>query len=554
MGQQSSRVRRKKVVDRKFPILPSKALRKFAWPKEWFATSKSRNQVYRVVGKLGGLNPNLKVADIACMVYVGALLAALKAHNFDAQSNLLSRRVLHLARQLVDKKITWQKSVGLLFYGVTNFPRNLKGGNKWFYSAWVTWLFGSQMQGVAVGMVSIHTNGTAGAVLPHSEIDGHGSLDQEKAVQLSLDLANNPTPTHAFHGQGIVVAVVDAGSDINHPDLVNKVWRNPQEIPGDNIDNDRNGYVDDVVGWNYIGNTSVVHSLPHPGPADDHGTHVAGTIVAHNPEKGVFGVAYDAKFMHLKVVYKPENDPKLPVVTYDERFALAIMYAVDKGAHVINLSFTGAFNPRLEQALEYAYRRNVVVIVASGNARRDYPEHPASSPYVVAVGNSISQGGALHVTSNRAGNKTEYVSAPGTDILSSVHNRSYGNKTGTSMAAPFVSGVVARMLSANPDLSRSQVGRILATSSAIQKLPTKATSLAIQKEPTNTTSLAIQKEPTNKTSSAIYEEATNAPSSALHDDLLRCLIEMVGLAGFAALCSLAFQKTDRSKSGKHIGV
>ena len=85
MGQQSSRVINKKVVDRKFPILPSKALvRKFTWPKEWFATSKSRNQVYQTVRKLGGLSPHLKISDIACMVYVGALLAALKAHNFDA--------------------------------------------------------------------------------------------------------------------------------------------------------------------------------------------------------------------------------------------------------------------------------------------------------------------------------------------------------------------------------------------------------------------------------------------------------------------------------------
>ena len=172
-----------------------------------------------------------------------------------------------------------------------------------------------------------------------------------------------------------------------------------------------------------------------------------------------------------------------------------------------------------------------MVIAAAGNTGRDYPEYPASSPYVIAVGNVVSQGGPLRYSSNRAGNKTEYVSAPGTDILSSVHNRSYGNMTGTSMAAPFVSGVVARMLSANPDLSRSQVGRILASSSTLFK-----------ELPTNTTSLAIHK------------EDTIAPSSELHDDLLSCLIGMLGLAGVAALCSLALAKTDQTKSGKYIGV
>ena len=247
--------------------------------------------------------------------------------------------------------------------------------------------------------------------------------------------------------------------------------------------------------------------------------------------KGVFGVAYDAKFMHLKVLYNPEHDRELPVLSVFERDALAIMYAVDKGAHIINLSFETPYNPKLEKALEYAYRRNVVVIAAAGNTGRDYPEYPASSPYVIAVGNVVSQGGPLRYSSNRAGNKTEYVSAPGTDILSSVHNRSYGNMTGTSMAAPFVSGVVARMLSANPDLSRSQVGRILASSSTLFK-----------ELPTNTTSLAIHK------------EDTIAPSSELHDDLLSCLIGMLGLAGVAALCSLALAKTDQTKSGKYIGV
>ena len=515
MGQQSSRVKRKKVAGRKFPILPSKALvRKFTWPKEWFASSTSRNQVYQTVRKLAGRSPNLKVGDIACMVYVGALLAALKAHNFNSQSNLLSQRVLNLARQLVDKRITWQTSVGLLFDGATNFPRALKGGIKFLRPMWAAALLYclyklspfAESQSAVVGMVSIHPNGIVGDVLPHSKEDGHGSLDQDKAVQLAFDLANKQKPTHEFHGQGIVVAVIDSGNDVDHPDLVNKVWHNPREVPGDNIDNDHNGYVDDVVGWNFVGNTSVVHSLRHPSADDNHGTHVAGTIVAHNPDKGVFGVAYDAKFMHLKVVYKPKVDPELPVVSSFERFALAIMYAVDKGAHIINLSWSGEFNPALEQALEYAYKRNVVVIAAAGNSGMESPEYPASSPYVVAVGNAVSKGGQLASHSNRAGNKVEYVSAPGTDILSTTPGQSYKYMTGTSMAAPYVSGVVARMLSANPDLSRSQVGRILASS-----------------------------------------------SRTYNESLESCII-MLGLAGIATLCSIAFTKTEGIKSGKYIGI
>lgn len=511
MGQQSSRVKRKKVVDKRLPGLPSKSLRKFAWPQEWFATSKSRNQVYKMASKLGGLNPNLK--DLACMVYAGALLAALQAHNFDAQSNLLSQRVMYLARRLVDKKITWHKSVSLLFHGSANFPSNLKGGNKYLRSLWATTLLYcgyklsplAESQSVVVGMVSIHPNGIAGEVLPHSKEDGHGSLDQEKAVQLALDLANKKNPTHDFRGQGVLVAVVDSGNRVDHPDLAEKVWCNPEEVPGDNIDNDRNGYVDDVVGWNFVGNTSVVHSLRHPSTDDDHGTHVAGTIVAHNPDKGVFGVAYDAKFMHLKVLYEPEVDPELPVVGPFERYALAIMYAVDKGAHIINLSWSGKFQPQLEQALEYAYKRNVVVIAAAGNSGMGSPKYPASSPYVVAVGNAVHKGGYLHESSNKAGNKVEYVSAPGTDILS-TSGQSYEYKTGTSMATPYVSGVVARMLSANPDLSRSQVGRILAS------------------------------------------------SSRMYNESLESCVIMLGLAGIATLCSIACTKTKGIKSGKYIGI
>lgn len=494
MGQQPSRKAWKRTKSKNV------SLRKFKWPQEWFATRTSRAEIYKVVGRLGGMHAKHNAANVVCMVYVGALLSALKAHSFDVRSDLLSRRVMHVARQLATKQLSWPKGLALLFHDANNFPRSLRGGD-------MSWLCTGLV--FAVGIFNIHLNGVAGP--SHNKIDGQGFVDQEKAVQLALDLSNNAKSTRDFMGKGIVVAVVDGGCDFLHPAFGKSVWHNTKEVPDDGVDDDNNGYVDDVVGWNFVGNTSAVHALPYATQDSDHGTHVAGTIVAHNPDKGVFGIAYDAKVMNLKIVWKKDIDPTPPsAISPRERDALAIRYAVDNGAHIINLSISVPYNDVIEKALEYAFSRNVIVIAAAGNHAKASPSYPASSPFVLAVGNAASKDGVLSQYSNRAGNQTQYVSAPGHNILSTLHNQSYGYMSGTSMAAPYVSGVVARILSANPDLSRSQVMKILKSSS---------------------------------TSS--YQHYEDSPS---------CFINMLGLAGFATLCALARNKTEAVLPGKRLGM
>lgn len=495
MGQQPSRKAWKRTKSKNV------SLRKFKWPQEWFATRTSRAEIHKVVGRLGGMHAKHNAANVVCMVYVGALLSALKAHGFDVRSDLLSRRVMHVARQLAKKQLSWSKGLALLFHDATNFPRSLRGGDMSWRSVYTGLVF-------AVAIFNIHLNGVAGP--SHNEVDGQGFVDQERAVQLALDLSNNTNSTRDFMGKGIVVAVVDDGC-APHPDFAKSVWNNTNEVPYNGVDDDKNGYVDDVVGWNFVGNTSAIHALPYATQDNDHGTHVTGTIVAHNPDKGVFGIAYDAKVMNLKVLWKEDSDPPVRSLNSPlERVALAIRYAVDNGAHIINLSISAHYDDLIEKALEYAFSRNVIVIAAAGNYAKASPSFPASSPFVLAVGNAVSKDGVLSQYSNRAGNQTQYVSAPGHNILSTLHNQSYGYMSGTSMAAPYVSGVVARILSANPDLSRSQVMEILKSSSAPS-----------------------------------YQQYEESPS---------CFINMLGLAGFATLCALARKKTEAVRLGKRLGM
>jgi len=551
MGQQSSRSwKRKNVVGVSLGWPSKRVARKFTWPQDWFATSKSRNDVYKMASKLRGSRSSLNDGDIACMVYVGALLAALKAHNCNVYSRLLSRRVLYLARQLASKKVTWRKSIDLLFDDANNFPRGLKGGNKY-----LGFTLASSLRHVVFGMFSIISNHL---VSSHSKVDGHGFLDEDHAVQQAWDLVqtsteykvanNKPTKNvllNGFRGKGVVVAVIDGGFDTDHTDLSKHFWHNSREIPGDNIDNDHNVYVDDMLGWNYVGNTSVVRALPHAGPTEDHGTHVVGTIVAHNPDKGVFGMAYDAEIMALKVILKEGVDPPVARIPVFERVALAIMYAVDQGAHIINLSIGTLYDERIEKALEYAYRKNVVVVVAAGNDAQSSPTYPASSPFVLAVGNAQDSSGHLDPMSDWAGNKTDYITAPGVNIWSTIHNDSYGYKSGTSMAAPYVSGVVARMLSANPDLSRSQVIDILASSSSYPRTPRPAQSLA-----------SSSSDPRTPQPAQSLVSASDVRISDSYDEQYTprsVVVTALGLAGFAALCALVQTKeTVHAKNGKRL--
>ncbi|MDZ7968334.1 MAG: S8 family peptidase [Nostoc sp. DedSLP03] len=255
----------------------------------------------------------------------------------------------------------------------------------------------------------------------------------------------------AYTGKGIVVAVVDTGVDYNHEDLKNNIWTNSKEIAGNGIDDDGNGYVDDTYGWNFADQNN--NTLDDNG----HGTHVSGTIAGENNNYGVTGIAYDAKIMPVKALDSSGSGSYSSI-------SKGIRYAVDNGANVINLSLGGGSSNRtLESAINYASSKGVIVVMAAGNDGGSSPEYPAryASKSGIAVG-AVDKNNNLADFSNRSGtNQIAYVTAPGVNIYSSVPNNQYATYSGTSMAAPHVAGIVALMLSANPNLTDAQVRQIV---------------------------------------------------------------------------------------------
>lgn len=256
-------------------------------------------------------------------------------------------------------------------------------------------------------------------------------------------------------GRGIVVAVVDTGVDYTHPSLRNSIWVNSREVPGDGIDNDRNGFVDDVRGWDFFGNDNDPMDSFEGGQAG-HGTHVAGTISAAASAYGPAGVARDAKIMPVRLSNRLGDDSYL---------GAAIMYAANNGAHVINLSLGVTPSTAVTNAIRQATALGAIVVVASGNAGELSPRFPASlatTPGVLAVG-AVNASQAVASFSNRAGlsRDLKFVAAPGEDVTSTVPTGypgatatsvgSFATISGTSMAAPHVVGVVALALSTLPN-------------------------------------------------------------------------------------------------------
>lgn len=266
-----------------------------------------------------------------------------------------------------------------------------------------------------------------------------------------INMVNAPEVwAQGYTGQGVVVAVVDTGVDYTHPDLANNIWVNSGEIADNGIDDDGNGYIDDVRGWNFVDNNS------NPMDLNGHGTHVSGTIAAENNDFGVTGVAYNSTIMPVRVLSSDGDGER-------GNIASGIRYAVDNGANVINLSLGGGYSSEIQDAIAYATSLGSVVVMASGNEGSTQPIAPASSAdqFGIAVG-AISRSRAIASFSNQAGLPVlNYVVAPGDNIYSTYLNNSYRYLDGTSMATPHVSGVVALMLSANPNLTPADVQSLI---------------------------------------------------------------------------------------------
>ncbi|MCY7381804.1 MAG: S8 family serine peptidase [Microcoleus sp. CAN_BIN18] len=273
----------------------------------------------------------------------------------------------------------------------------------------------------------------------------------------ALDVINAPEVWNQnITGNGVVVAVVDSGVDYTHPDLDGNIWRNAGEIAGNGIDDDRNGYIDDIRGWDFVASDNNPIDLSWDG----HGTHIAGAITAERNNFGITGIAYNAKIMPVRVLSAFGGGQTNNV-------ANGIRYAADNGADVINLSLGNEFFPSnvINEAIQYANDKGSVVVMAAGNSGNSQPDNPArnADSWGIAVG-SIDVTGRMDDDSNRAGSRPlDYVVAPGVDIYSTTPYDSYETYSGTSMATAQVSGVAALVLSANPNLTPAQVEYILMT-------------------------------------------------------------------------------------------
>jgi thermitase len=257
-----------------------------------------------------------------------------------------------------------------------------------------------------------------------------------------------------------VVAVIDTGVDVNHPDLKDNVWVNPDETANNKVDDDRNGYVDDVNGWDFANRNASVFDA---ATEDKHGTHVAGTIAAEgNNGIGVAGVSPQAQVMPLKFIGSSGYG-------YLSDAAAALDYAVAEGVKVSNNSYgcAGCYSETLLNAIEAADDSGHLFVTAAGNDASNAdtaPHYPASynAPNIVSVA-STDDHDAISPTSNYGATSVD-LGAPGRYIYSTLPGNTYGWYSGTSMATPLVAGTAAMLQSKSPGIDDAQMkARLMAS-------------------------------------------------------------------------------------------
>ena len=285
----------------------------------------------------------------------------------------------------------------------------------------------------------------AAIVQPFSNVEyfGHTTNDW------SPNAINAPEAwAQGFTGQDVVIAIIDTGVELHHEDLVHSIWENENEIPGNGIDDDSNGFVDDVHGWDFVDDDADVSD-----PAG-HGTAIAGSIVAARNDYGITGVAYDAQIMVIRVLAEDGVGTQLDI-------GAGIRYAVANGADIINLSLGGTGSRRVSSAIQYAEDEGVLVVAAAGNAAENSPDFPAQ--YSGQFTNVISVGAfdnelELAAFSNTVGTSgAVQVDAPGYRVYSTSLDDSYRFISGTSIATPHVVGIAALALSANDELTPAEL-------------------------------------------------------------------------------------------------
>ncbi|MDD5071901.1 MAG: S8 family serine peptidase, partial [Patescibacteria group bacterium] len=288
---------------------------------------------------------------------------------------------------------------------------------------------------------------------------------------------------YANQSPNVVIAIIDSGIQINHPDLAGNIWRNTNEIPGNGIDDDKNGFIDDVNGWDFINNT------PDPSPKFEegfteagilHGTIVAGIAGAvGNNGMGITGITWKTSIMPLRVLNDKGEGRTSEVVR-------AIDYAVNNGADIINLSFVGfGYSQSLHEAIKRAYNAGIVIVAAAGNEQGEgdgydldrtpmYPVcHDGNNGENMIIGVAATDTLDQKTNFSSHGFKCVDIAAPGVSIFSTTvyepgraqFNKYYnGYWSGTSMATPMVAAAVALIEEVNPKLTRHEVVNIILNS------------------------------------------------------------------------------------------
>lgn len=266
-----------------------------------------------------------------------------------------------------------------------------------------------------------------------------------------------------------VVAVIDTGVDIDHPDLKNNIWTNEDE-KDDGTDNDGNGYAGDVNGWDFYNDDNTVYDS---GDGDEHGTHVAGTIAAEGDNgAGVTGVNWDARIMPLKFL-GPDGG-------YTSDAAKAIDYAVDNGAEISNNSWGGGgYSQTLQDSLDNAEDKGHLFVAAAGNGGFDgigddndaNPSYPSSYENDNVVSVAATDRDDDRASFSNYGEESVDLGAPGVGILSTLPDSSYGRYNGTSMASPHVAGAAALLKSQDPAQGASELkNRMLDSAESVSSL------------------------------------------------------------------------------------
>jgi subtilisin family serine protease len=314
----------------------------------------------------------------------------------------------------------------------------------------------------------------------NTHADGMGTFDMDVTDLGTNDPRekNNWAPLHigapeaweVSTGEDVLVAVLDTGIDYNHVDLRQNIWSNPGEIAGDGIDNDGNGFVDDIHGWNFSASGEAWDVMDR----QSHGTHVAGLIAAgRDNREGIVGIAPDAEVMAVKVMNDKGRGQNDDIVR-------GIDYAIEMGAQIINMSIGGSgADAGLRAAIGRAQEAGVLVVAAAGNFDDPEAVYPAGFTAefdnVISVASSTKKRQISDFSNWSESGTTVDLAAPGHGLLSTVPGHWYSTKMGTSMAAPVTAAAAAVIWAAQPGWTYRQVIEVLESTVDPISSPNKTT-------------------------------------------------------------------------------